>query len=249
MQSAAIAALIVQKKLPKPDLIAIADTERERSHVWDYLDQVIQPAMRSIGLEVHRVKKSDFAREDLWENWGNADEPQMLMPVFIENADGSTGRLKTLCSSRWKRRVMQRWLRARGVKQCDCWIGFSLDEMRRVRTSDERWYQFRYPLIFDVPMRRSECIRLVTEMGWPEPPRSACWMCPNRENPEWSDMKRNAPEDFARAVELERDMQKIRPDFFLHRSMRPLDQVDFDGAQLSMISGDTPNSCSEGCFT
>lgn len=249
VQSAAIAALIVQGKLPKPDLIAIADTERERSSVWAYLDQVIRPALAPLEIEVHRICKSDFAKEDLWENWGNSAEPQMLMPVFIANFDGSTGRLKTLCSSRWKRRVMQRWLRSRGVKQCDCWIGFSLDEMRRVRTSDELWYQFRYPLVFDVPMRRSECIGIVENMGWPTPPRSACYQCPNRVDSEWSDMKRNAPYDFARAVALEYEMRTIRADFFLHRSLQPLDLIDFDGKQLSMITDDTPNSCTEGCFT
>jgi hypothetical protein len=249
VQSAAIAALIVQKKLPKPDLIAIADTERERSNVWEYLDQVIRPALRNIGLQIYRVKKSDFVHHDLWVDWGVQEKPTTLMPVFIANPDGSTGRLQTFCSQRWKRRVMQRWLRGCGVKKCDCWIGYSLDEMRRVRTSDELWYQYRYPLVFDVPMRRSECIRVVESMGWPEPPRSACYQCPNRMDSEWSEMKRNAPEDFSRAVALEKEMQKTRSDFFLHRSLRPLDLIDFDGAQLSMITGDTPNSCTEGCFT
>lgn len=248
-QSAAIAALIIQGKLPRPDLIAISDTEREKTHVWEYLDQVISPALAAVGLKVERVPKSEFAREDLWEDWGNKDEPQMLMPVFIANADGSTGRLKTLCSSRWKRRVMQRWLRKQGVKQCDAWIGFSLDEMRRVRTSDEQWYQFRYPLVFDVPMRRSECISVVEAMGWPTPPRSACYMCPNRVNAEWADMQRNWPADFSKAVALEREMQIRRPDFFLHRALKTLDQIDFEGGQFSMLAGDGEMSCTEGCFT
>jgi hypothetical protein len=251
VQSAAIAVLILQGKLPRPDLIAIADTERERSSVWKYFDEVVQPALQSAGLTMERVLKSEFAHEDLWEDWGNKNELQLLMPAFIANSDGSTGRLRTLCSSRWKRRVMQRWLRSKGVEQCDAWIGFSVDEMRRVRTSDEKWYQFRYPLIFDMPMRRGECIRLVEEYGWPSPPRSACYMCPNRVDSEWRDMKVNWPADFAKAVEVERDIWKLRPDFFLHRSLKPLDQVDFDSRQLSMISGDgsDPNSCTEGCFT
>lgn len=249
MQSAAVAALIIQGKLPRPDLLAISDTERERSSVWEYLDQVINPALIRAGLKVERIPKSEFAKEDLWENWGNDEIPQMLMPVFIANSDGSTGRLKTLCSSRWKRRVVQRWLRSQGVKQCDAWIGFSLDEMRRVRTSDEKWYQFRYPLVFDVPMRRGDCIRLVEGMGWPTPPRSACYMCPNREDSEWADMKKNWPADFAKAVLIEQQIQTQRSDFFLHRALKPLDSIDFEGDQLSMLRGDSVNSCTEGCFT
>lgn len=246
-QSAAIAAAI-DGGLPRPDLIAIADTERERSSVWDYLDQVVSPALKKIGLKIERVKRSDFAKEDLWEDWGGA-EPQMLMPVFISNPDGSTGRLKTYCSSRWKRRVIMRWLRSQGVKECDAWYGITLDEVRRVRASTERWYQHRYPLIFDLPMRRNEAIRLVEKFGWPTPPRSACWMCPNREDAEWMDMKKNYPSDFASAVALEKEMQLRRPDFFLHRSLQPLDIVDFEKAQFTMFRGDGDYSCTEGCFT
>lgn len=249
VQSAAIAVLILTGRLPRPDLIAISDTERERSSVWLYADQVVNPALAKAGLEIVRVPKSAFAKEDLWENWGNEEEPQLLMPVYIKNA--TEGRLRALCSSRWKRRVMQRWLRSKGVEQCDAWLGMSLDEMRRVRLSGQEWYQFRYPLIFDVPMRRSECVHLVKEYGWPAAPRSACWMCPNRDDEQWLEMKKDWPEDFQKAVDLERELWKRRPDFFLHRSLIPIDQIDFTVTQRSMIAGDDedPNACTEGCFT
>ncbi len=51
-QSAAITALIVQGRLPKPDFVCIVDTERERSTTWQYLDAVIRPALASVGIEV-----------------------------------------------------------------------------------------------------------------------------------------------------------------------------------------------------
>ena len=50
-QSAAIAALILQDRLPKPDLIVMADTGRERSSTWRYLDGVIGPSLDQVGLE------------------------------------------------------------------------------------------------------------------------------------------------------------------------------------------------------
>lgn len=246
-QSAAIAALVIQRRLPKPDLIAISDTERERSSVWAYQEEILEPALKKAGLEIHRIRKSEFAKEDLWENWGNPDKPQILIPVFINN--DTQGRLNAYCSDRWKKSVMQRWLRSKGVTSCDCWIGYSIDEMRRVRVSKQQWYRYRYPLIFDVPMRRGECLRLIEEMGWPEPPKSACWMCPNRDDEQWLDMRVNWPEDFSRAVQFERDMQTKRSDFFLHRSLRPLDTVDFTTTQKTMFRGNGENDCSEGCFT
>jgi hypothetical protein len=246
-QSAAIAALIIQGKLPKPDLIAISDTGRERSSVWKYQEEILAPALKNFGIEIHRVACEDFGEGELWEDWGNTDRPQIVIPVFINNA--TEGRLNAYCSDRWKKTVMHRWLREQGVKTCDAWIGYSLDEMSRIRVSKLQWYRYRYPLVFDVPMRRGDCIRLVEEMGWPEPPKSACWMCPNRDDENWLEMKRNWPGDFEKACAFEREMQQHRPDFFLHRSLRPLDSIDFSTTQRSMFRGSDENSCTEGCFT
>ena len=44
-QSAAIAVLILQGKLPRPDLAVIADTEREKASTWAYMDEYTQPAL------------------------------------------------------------------------------------------------------------------------------------------------------------------------------------------------------------
>ena len=49
VQSAAIAALIVQGHL-RPDLAVIIDTEREQSTTWEYMDEVITPALASVGV-------------------------------------------------------------------------------------------------------------------------------------------------------------------------------------------------------
>lgn len=51
-QSAAIAALIVAGRLPRPDAVVIADTERERSTTWRYLEEVVAPTLRRIDLDV-----------------------------------------------------------------------------------------------------------------------------------------------------------------------------------------------------
>lgn len=49
-QSVAIAALIIQGRLPKPDYAVIADTGMEKQSTWDYMDNVTNPALKSIGL-------------------------------------------------------------------------------------------------------------------------------------------------------------------------------------------------------
>ena len=220
-QSAAIAALIVQGRLPKPDLAAIVDTEREKTSTWEYYDAVLKPELGKVGVTLHRVPKSDFATVDLYR-----DGEALLLPVFTTQG-GAPGKLPTYCANEWKRRVHQRWLRAQGVTKCDVWIGISVDEMRRMRFSSEPWYRHQYPLI-DLRLRRSDCLRIVREVGWPAPPRSACWMCSNMGNAEWREMKTNHPADFAKACALEVELRQKDPYAWLHESCRPLTEVDFD---------------------
>lgn len=243
-QSACIVALIIQGRLPRPDYICIADTERERSEVWQYHDAVIVPALEKIGLEIHRIKKSDFATEDLWAGGGKRGT---LLPAFTTHS-GKPGKLQTHCSDKWKKRVVNRFLRSRGVPshQQRIWIGFSLDEAKRyIRlyySKEAIRGLIRFPLIEDVPLTRSQAIAEVLKMGWPMPPRSACWMCPNQGDAEWRDLKSNHPKEFRKAIALERQVQKKEPNVFLHPSCIPLDKVDFN-------KGKSAEHCQSGlCF-
>jgi hypothetical protein len=243
-QSAAIAALIVRGKLPKPDLAVIVDTEREKSGTWEYAEAVLIPQLASVGVTLNRVLKSAYATVDLWTG---KDGQSTILPVFTTQG-GRPGKLTTYCSGEWKRDVILRWLRAQGVKECKTWIGISVDEMRRMRYSRVAWAQNCYPLIepeFGLMYRRSDCETEVRLAGWPDPPRSACWMCPNMGDFEWLEMKNQHPEDFARAVVLEREIQKKDPHAWLHGSCVPLDQVDF-AAQRGLFDD---RSCASGfCF-
>ena len=104
----------------------------------------------------------------------------------------------------------------------------------------------RLPLIHDVPLRRHQSIREVERMGWPTPPRSACWNCPNQTDGEWRDLKENSPEEFAAACALEIEVQKVDPFAWFHASCVPLSEVDFT-APDDMFAD---RACSSGgCFT
>lgn len=225
-QSAAMAALIVSGQLEKPDHAVMVDTEREASETWAYTEAVLRPALAGVGVDLVVVPKSAYATVDLYGLNGD-----LLLPVFT----GSDGRLSGFCSTEWKKRPIERWMRAQGIDQAELWIGFSLDEQERVRHGPPAWITKRFPLI-ERRMRRGDCVRLVEAMGWPSPPRSSCWMCPNRTNTEWRQLRDHAPEDFAQAVALDVQIRQRDPDVFLHSSGQPLAEADLgdDSAQLTL---------------
>ena len=157
VQSTAIGALICMGEL-RPDMAVIVDTERELSTTWDYLDRWVIPALEHVGVTLHRVAKSEYATVDLMRN------NDLLIPAFTTQS-GEIGKLPTYCSNEWKQRVMRRWASEQGVKQADIWIGYTIDELRRVTQPIGKW-QNRYPLI-DRRLSRGNCIPLINCMRWP----------------------------------------------------------------------------------
>lgn len=240
MQSTAIAALIIQGHLPKPDLAVIADTERELSTTWNYLNKYTAPALAAIGVPIHRVKKSEYATVDLY---GGSDGKSLLIPVFTTQGE-DIGKLPGYCSNEWKARVIQRWAsKVHVVKAATFWMGISTDEQKRASTPLGKWEK-RYPLI-EKNISRADCFAIVESMGWPTPPRSSCYMCPNHREDEWDWQRINAPADHAKAIIFDRDMRKIDPHAWLHPSVEPLADVKFDSENEVMFG----KHCQTGlCF-
>lgn len=78
-QSNATICLIHAGVLPKPDLILMADTEREMPNVFDYQKKYIQPLCDDMGVKYAIVRKSDYTEWDLYDKKGTT-----LPPFFTE---------------------------------------------------------------------------------------------------------------------------------------------------------------------
>jgi hypothetical protein len=234
VQSVALAVLVREGVLPVPDLAGIADTGREVPSTWDYLRGVVQPYLAPIGLTIEVVPHS-FSRVDLYATDGLTLIPaytrnlRRFDGLFGEEAEVAEGRLPTFCSDEWKRRAMYRWYRLKGVESCDQWIGFSLDEQRRVKEAPKKWVVNRFPLI-EKRLTRAMCVRLIEAAGLPVPRKSRCWMCPHQTAEEWREVKAD-PALFAGAVELERAINANDPQqtgqLYLYSGRVPLPLADF----------------------
>lgn len=239
-QSTAIAALIVLGKLPKPDLAVIADTGREQSSTWSYLEEVTRPALAKVGVQMHRVPAADFATVDLY---GGEDKDTLLIPAFTDQS-GEIGKLPAFCSNEWKQRVVRRWATTQGVLAADVWIGISTDEMQRLKKPSKGKWRDKYVLV-EQRMNRWECERLVIRMGWPKPPRSSCWMCPNHTQEEWRDIRDNKPDDWQEAIHFDRYIRIRDPHAYLHSDCVPLDEANLDDSNGVLFG----HGCSSGhCY-
>lgn len=239
-QTVAIVTLILEGKLPKPDLVLMADTGREVKTTWDYLDAVVRPALKPLGLQVD-VVGHEYSHWDIVKG----DRDAILLPAFTRQ-NGSIGKMPTFCSNEWKQRPIRRWLKEHGVTDTDVWLGISLDEAERMKPSGLNWYRHIYPLIELVPMHRTQCVMQIQKFGWEVPHKSRCWMCPNQSPESWKQMKRLGNGDFDKAVELENEIRQKDKDIYFHPLAISLDKaVDQSEKQSDMFDG-----CDSGyCFT
>jgi len=129
-------------------------------------------------------------------------------------------------------------------------LGISTDEASRMKPSRHSWVNHVFPLI-DKGMSRVDCLRWFGKnYGDRKLTKSACIICPYRDDKGWRDMKINSPEEFKQAVRLDKDIRNATPSadpVFIHRSLRPLDQVDFrnleDMGQLNMFNNECEGMC------
>lgn len=158
----------------------------------------------------------------------------------IQDVGGAGGLLRRQCTSRFKIEPIQRFVRAMAKKEpsripAEQWIGISMDEVIRMKPSRVAFIENRWPLI-EVKMTRQDCLAWAKKANLPEPPRSACVYCPYHSDAEWVRLRTEEPEEFLKAVELERVFRGSwskqnalkNADVYLHRSCVTLDKVKFD---------------------
>ena len=116
---------------------------------------------------------------------------------------------------------------------------------QKATKSQGKW-RTDFPLI-TLGMNRGDCVAMVQRMGWPFPPRSSCWMCPNMHVGEWREVMED-DRDRPKVIQFDRDLRKRDPHVWLTDQAMPIDQADFDDANEVMF-GRERGSCDSGmCF-
>ena len=214
VDSTAIAVLICQGVLPKPDFAYMINTRFEKQRTWQYVNNILIPNLNKVDIKLHIIPSL---------NANIIKSNQVVIPAY-KRKEGIIKKLSTRCGA-WKKPIAQRWLRRQGVKACWNWVGISADEAQRIKMSLTLWFQLAYPLI-QLKISRLECKSIISKMGWPPAPRTSCFMCPQQSDRDWKDMKFNFPEDWKKAVAIDNFINN-KYNTFLHGSCVPLDRIDF----------------------
>lgn len=241
VQSTVLALLACDGTLPGLDAAIFADTGWEPKAVYQQVQRIAAELERA-NIAFYQVSKGNLRHDSV-----NPDHRFASVPYFVRNPDGSDGMGRRQCTSEYKLSPINRKVRellgakppdfrsvARG-RVAEQWIGFSTDEIHRVDTKrDVLYVEKRYPLL-ELDMSRKDCQRWLKASGWGHTVKSACIGCPFHGNAQWRDLRDNRPDEWADAIEFDRQIRKggarglpLNGEAFLHRSRLPLDIAPID---------------------
>lgn len=255
VQSNAVLLLQIEGQLDYDAFVfANVGDDSENPETLDYVQNIMQPYAAQHGIEIHEARKvlRDGRKESLYK-YAQRTKRSIPIPARM-GGNGAPGH--RTCTTDFKIKVVDKWIKAQGVAWAAVGLGISWDESDRMRGMDWHdrhgkrkfgfWKRREYPLI-DMRLRRSDLREIYDRHDLPIPPKSSCWFCPFHKHYEWLDMRRDAPALFNKAVEFEADLNQKRVALgrdrvFLHQKLVPLDQAV--GLQLSLFDDDS--QCDEG---
>lgn len=247
------------------DVAVFADTQDEPSAVYRHLDH-----LKTLGGPPIWVRTAGSLGEKLIRGTNSGGQRFVSIPAFTKGPDGKVGMVRRQCTAEFKIVVVNKAIRYEllGLKPRQRipkdvtvfqYFGISTDEAGRAARGKKRFEGVRhtapvYPLI-DMNWSRKDCLAYLRDK-LPHPvPKSSCVFCPYRTNQSWLDLKRNDPEGWDRAVEIDsalRDEASVvtrgfRQQMFLHRTCVPLPLVQFQSLPPNTLDPMATGECAGVC--
>ena len=233
-------------------LFANVGDDSENPETLEYIERYAKPYAAKHGIEIVTLQK-------LWKGkpetlYGRIQRSERSLPLPVRMSNGAPGR--RTCTADFKIDVIAKWQKQHGATKADpavCGLGISIDEIHRARVdSGIAWQTLEYPLL-DLRMFRRDCVNLIESVGLAVPPKSSCYFCPFHNRDEWKRLKREQPDLFLRAVDMEKMLNGRRGDLgkdqiFLHSALMPLDQAVGDQMAFDFTETDDLPCDTGHCF-
>ena len=240
------------------DVAIFADTQEEPLSVYSHLRWLIETLKTPVW-----IRTVGKLGDDLKQGRNSTGQRFASIPAYTDNGDRTdhidvaTGKTRRQCSREYKTEPIIKAIRQEllGLKPRQRWpkdvhlvqyFGISRDEAGRAlrikdRVKEQPNSEARFPLL-ELGWTRADCIRYL-EDKIPHPvPKSACVFCPYHDDRAWLRMKREDPQSWARAVEIDEALRikgnivnrNMNQALYIHRSGKPLAEADLNENQRSI---------------
>lgn len=262
VQSSALVVLAVQGKLGHVDAALYSNVGDDSEHpaTNEYVRNVMKPWAAERGfdvLELNRTLKSGET-QTLWQRMMDYEGDKLREPIPVFGEIGMP--MSRSCTADHKIAVVGKWLKAHGANKdnkAEVMIGISTDELQRANNKKAMPYELPiYPLL-DLGLDRNRCMSVISDAGLPVPPKSSCFFCPFHRPQVWAELRRDEPELFEKAAQLEDKLIERRDNrgktrVYLTKYGKPIREA-IGAAQEGLFTVDdgfNHGKCDEGyCWT
>lgn len=254
VQSTACLILAAQGEIPyRTFIFSNVGNKAESPATIRYIAEVLKPYAERHGIDWVDVSWVDRQgrQRDLYDDL-HEQQRSINIPAYMPG--GMPGNRK--CTEAFKIKPIAKWIKA-NASGCTLGKGISTDEPHRATPSRESdGYTSAYPLI-ELGISRADCLEIARQAGIPQPPKSSCWFCPFKTTEQWVTMRREQPELFTKAVELEKLLQNRRQSLgkdpvYLSGigGRREVNLADVIPDQLGLFDWEPEEGCDSGyCMT
>lgn len=261
VQSSALIILAALGEVPPIDFALFANTGDDSEHpkTLEYVREIMIPWAAKHGIEVKELRRylKDGTEQSLWGRMMDWEGETLREPIPLYGYSGMP--LSRSCTADHKIKVVGKWIKdnyEKSVLPIEVCVGISVDEIERAgRGRDEKWEKRIYPLL-NIGYHRKHCIEVFARVGLPVPPKSSCFFCPFHSIRTWSVLRKEEPELFEKAAQLEdkllaRRKARDKGEVYLTGKGKPLREVIV--ADQDKLFGDevfNDGKCDEGyCWT
>ena len=218
IQSSTMVHAVEKGDLPRPDAFIFADTGWERETTYQTIEG-LKDVAQGLNIPFHTCSNGNIRRQALES--GNTDSDYgdrrdedgygfLKMPVYTIDQRGNRPKMSNKqCTTDFKIRPIRKFLREYYGEDArfNQWIGISLDEAHRMRTSDVKYVTMCYPLVRELKWTRGHCIEYLKRHNIPVPAKSACIGCPLHSDENWHQL---SDKEKADAIEFDESIRHLQ---------------------------------------
>lgn len=234
-----------------PDIAVFSDTQWEPRKVYDHLAWLSSPNVLPFPVA---ILTEGSLRQAILDRSNTTGGRFAAVPWFMLKPNGEDAMGRRQCTQEYKLKPIRRKVRElldgkTPAGGCEMWIGISTDEVIRAKPSTVRYIVNRWPLI-EKRLSRQDCLQWLERNGYPTPPKSSCIGCPFHSDRQWRELRDGSPAEWDDAVMIDaaiREQSGFKGKQFMHRSMKPLAEVDLrtdeEVGQSDLFGNDCEGMC------
>ena len=263
VQSTTVALMIHVGELPPIDCAIVADVKEEPASFYHNIEWLTREVASSFPIHVISAGKLG----DGLSVGRSHVKGHTTIPAYTLDHKGEIGQTGRQCTGDYKIDPIEKFIRRQllGIKP-HCRVpkgtsvvqifGLSFEELGRAqrvrknfqKTGRAKFATPEFPLI-DREMKRGHCLRWLKDYGVPhQVERSACVFCPYKSDGEWQSLKMHNAAGWTRALEIDAMLRNgssqaaygMKNPMFLHRSCRPLSEIDFRTPEQRGVQPEMP---------